>query len=1015
MLDLEECCEAFRNALDKINFPRYEQLNEDFEKIMQNLENASTYRISIDARPLFDEYFNTIEFEGKQIGLAHNGWIWGGNPLDDFAAAPGRVYFMRELIAWGDVVKLRYGHSPKDNPWLWNHMEKYVQWTATLFDGFRIDNCHSTPLSVGVYMLDAARRVRPELYVVAELFTGSSDMDVLFVEKLGINALIREAMQANNASQLSELLYRVGAQIPVGSLRPAALQRRFPQLRVVGKAMPALLMDCTHDNQMPAEKRNVVDTLPSAALVQITRSAVGSVFGYDLLYPHHIDLVQDKRLYKTPDANAVGIEPIRKALNELSERAAKDGYEEFYAHQYDGILSVKRTNPETLQSIYVIGHTCFDQHWKPSSQNDNHTDIVLSFESIKTPLFGATLLPPPQPPQAGTHQQQQKSTHQQSSSNEKYLSGLPGSLKSSSSKIDSFVELKTTADPTTPKTNDSRSSTSPQVDVSESQLTVRLKHSQFAPGSVIAFETELNPVAKNAWQEFKKNLEQAPQTLAKIFENVRSLSSFNALLFKCEDEERAVANWAPYQIPGVGTLPFCGLASVYHLMVRDIFPNNNLGHALCNNLRAGNWMLDHMVDRLDKLYCSQSSNFGSMELKPICEWLRQQFELCRCLPRYLMPRSFFATVDALMSATADCLLNRRMSRFVRDGSEFVRRLSLTLIQMHGFVPDAPLLTGTKMPTMAAGMPFFARGFMRSWGRDTFISMRGLYLVTGRFDEAFELLVGFAQSVRHGLIPNLLAGGTGARYNARDATWWFLQALQDYCKMKADSLHENENSNVPEKHTRTQAEYKEIVKKVLATRIERFYPSRADWNDISFADLVQDIMQSHAFGIHFREWNAGSQIDEKMKDQGFQIDIDLDENTGILYGGNKYNCGTWMDKMGESKKAGNFGIPATPRDGAAIEITGLLKSTLRWLSEIHAMGVFPYEGVQAKSGQKLSFKDWNDRLQQNFEKHFWIPEDQTKDNDFLKQQKALIHRRGIYKDTVGSSVDWSDFQLRPNQW
>jgi glycogen debranching enzyme len=100
---------------------------------------------------------------------------------------------------------------------------------------------------------------------------------------------------------------------------------------------------------------------------------------------------------------------------------------------------------------------------------------------------------------------------------------------------------------------------------------------------------------------------------------------------------------------------------------------------------------------------------------------------------------------------------------------------------------------------------------------------------------------------------------------------------------------------------------------------------------------------------------------------------MDMRTGFLHGGNKDNCGTWMDKMGSSDKTGNKGIPATPRDGAPIEIVAMQYSVLRFMEDLADHGILDSNIVQVTDGSEWTYGQWADRIKAEFERCFWVPE------------------------------------------
>jgi predicted glycogen debranching enzyme len=168
-------------------------------------------------------------------------------------------------------------------------------------------------------------------------------------------------------------------------------------------------------------------------------------------------------------------------------------------------------------------------------------------------------------------------------------------------------------------------------------------------------------------------------------------------------------------------------------------------------------------------------------------------------------------------------------------------------------------------TIIAGYPWFT-----DWGRDTFISMRGLCLATGRLDDARDILCGWADYVSDGMVPNHFPDGAlRPDYNSMDASLWYVIVVHEY-------LLKAEKNNFP-----------------LLTKDKE-----------KMLQAVRKIIESYSHGTQFN------------------IRMDKD---GLLAGGVPGSAITWMDARVD-------GHVMTPRIGKPVEIQALWINALKIASQ-----------------------------------------------------------------------------------
>ncbi len=175
--------------------------------------------------------------------------------------------------------------------------------------------------------------------------------------------------------------------------------------------------------------------------------------------------------------------------------------------------------------------------------------------------------------------------------------------------------------------------------------------------------------------------------------------------------------------------------------------------------------------------------------------------------------------------------------------------------------DAYLVRRGSGLTIVAGYPWFT-----DWGRDTFISLRGLCLATGRLAEAEAILVGWAGAVSEGMLPNFFPdAGVEPEYNSVDASLWYVVAVHDWLETLSASGRSAPEASVSRVRT-----------------------------------AIEAIVSGYSRGTRF----------------GIRADAD-----GLLTAGAPGVALTWMDARVD-------GRPVTPRSGKPVEVQALWINALR---------------------------------------------------------------------------------------
>ena len=151
-----------------------------------------------------------------------------------------------------------------------------------------------------------------------------------------------------------------------------------------------------------------------------------------------------------------------------------------------------------------------------------------------------------------------------------------------------------------------------------------------------------------------------------------------------------------------------------------------------------------------------------------------RFDLAHCaFPAIIASTTPHEIVEAPILQLRELERRKKLVAAAPANDEFVRQLTSAADQF--------IVSRGEQKSIIAGYHWFA-----DWGRDTMISLPGLTLVTGRHDEARNILLAFSKYIHRGMLPNRFPdAGEEPEYNTVDATLWMFAAVDGLLRYARD--------------------------------------------------------------------------------------------------------------------------------------------------------------------------------------------------------------------------------------